>query len=173
VEEVKKHVHVAQNSGENEWYTPPQFIDAARQAMGAIDTDPASCELAQETVNASLFYTMETDGLSNQWKGRVWLNPPYSKDFVGRFISKLIEESDSKRVSEACVLLNNATDTEWFHKVVPIVSAICFLKGRISFPDSNGDPKNKPLQGQMVLYIGSNVSSFKKSFSSFGVVLRK
>ena len=40
-------------SGNNEYYTPGQFIEAAREVMGEIDLDPASCALAQETVRAN------------------------------------------------------------------------------------------------------------------------
>ena len=41
-------VHLSQNSGENEWYTPPEIIAAARTIMGRIDTDPASSEKANQ-----------------------------------------------------------------------------------------------------------------------------
>jgi len=61
--------HVSKNSGENEWYTPVQFIDAARLVMGSIDLDPASSERANETVQATTFYTKEDDGLSKTWCG--------------------------------------------------------------------------------------------------------
>src|SRR5262245_13067731 len=39
-----------------EWYTPPQYIAAARAVLGAIDLDPASSEIAQTTVQAGAFF---------------------------------------------------------------------------------------------------------------------
>src|SRR5690606_1283786 len=69
----------------NEWYTPPEYIEAARQVMGNIDVDPASNPEANTTVKASVFYTKEQDGLKQEWPGNVWLNPPYGRNTPGEF----------------------------------------------------------------------------------------
>jgi DNA N-6-adenine-methyltransferase Dam/ParB-like nuclease family protein len=78
---------VTKYTGEYEWYTPAAILDAARSVLGAIDLDPASCIEAQQTVNATTYYTDETDGLAQHWTGRVWLNPPYAADLIGQFVS--------------------------------------------------------------------------------------
>ena len=166
---VAKGCHVTANSGENEWYTPPDIIEAAREVMGGIDLDPASCELAQSNVKAKRFYTVDDDGLSKKWAGRVWLNPPYSKDLIGPFASKVVNES--ARLQQAVVLVNNATDTAWFHDLASVASAVCFLRGRVKFLDRTGKPANTPVQGQAVLYVGANVEGFRSRFSSFGFVV--
>lgn len=160
--------HVSNNSGENEWYTPPEYIEAARAAMGGIDLDPATSEKAQETVKAKKFYTADDDGLSKPWKGRVWLNPPYAKDLIGKFCDKLAEGVDGGKVVAAILLVNNATDTAWFHRVASKASAVCFVKGRIAFHDVNGEPKGKPLQGQMAMYFGGEPEAFAKEFGRLG-----
>lgn len=165
---IAKGCHVTANSGENEWYTPPEYIEAAREVMGRIDLDPASCETAQANVKAKRFYTADDDGLSKRWAGNVWLNPPYSKDLIGLFAAKVVEES--ARFDQAVVLVNNATDTSWFHQLASVSSAACFLRGRVKFLDKTGTPANTPVQGQAVLYVGDNVAKFADVFSSFGFV---
>lgn len=162
--------HVSHNSVENEWYTPAKYIEAARQVMGSIDLDPASCDKAQETVQAGQYFTMEDNGLAKEWRGNIWLNPPYSKEFVGLFASKLVEETAN--LSQAIVLVNNATDTQWFHEMASVATAICFIRGRIKFNDKNGRPANTPVQGQVCVYVGGNADRFCQVFSSFGIVAR-
>jgi hypothetical protein len=88
-----------------EWYTPAQYVDAAREVLGGIDLDPASCDQANRTVRARTYYTAQDDGLEHYWHGRVWLNPPYGKSSA-LFVGKLLAERAAGRVDAAIVLLN-------------------------------------------------------------------
>jgi len=162
--------HVSHNSVENEWYTPSKYIESARAVMGSIDLDPASCELAQETVRAGQYFTIEDNGLAKEWHGNVWLNPPYSKESIGLFAEKLVEESAN--FNQAIVLVNNATDTNWFHQIGKVASAMCFVRGRIKFNDKSGKPANSPVQGQAFIYIGGEVEKFSQVFSEFGFIAK-
>lgn len=162
--------HVSQSTGENEWYTPSQYIELARKVMGTIDLDPASSATAQKTVKAKRFFTIAEDGLSRQWRGNVWLNPPYSKDLIGRFIAALVDSYSERRVTQAVLLVNNATETAWFQSVSAWACGVCFPSGRIKFNDSSGNPKNSPLQGQAFVYLGSNWDGFEEHFRDVGSV---
>ena len=114
------HHHVSHNSLENEWYTPAPIIAAARAVMGGIDLDPASSAKANETVQATTFYSIEDDGLNKEWQGRVWMNPPYAAKLIPAFIDKL----STSNITQAIVLTNNATETQWGQSC--LVSAIVY-----------------------------------------------
>lgn len=167
-----KATHVSLNTGMPEWYTPRHFIDAARNTMGSIDTDPASSEIAQRTVQAGVFFTVEDDGLSHDWVGNVWMNPPYTAGLVDRFIDKLVRAIRNGSVPQACVLINNATETKWFQLAASVASAVCFPASRIRFLDPEGNP-GAPLQGQAILYMGSNYDLFTEEHKEFGVVWKR
>lgn len=68
--------NVRHSSETNEHYTPAEIVDAARTTLGAFDMDPASCEAANQIVQATKFFTKEDNGFTRLWKGRVFLNPP-------------------------------------------------------------------------------------------------
>lgn len=164
--------HVANNSGENEWYTPPEFIEAARKCMGSIDLDPASSSIANQTVQAEKFYTKADNGLKLKWSGNIWMNPPYSSDLIGQFIDKFVEEQGN--IKSAIILVNNATETGWFQKLANHTSAICFPSSRIKFLDTEGNPKGAPLQGQAILFYGQPKQDvdFLLAFEGFGFCSR-
>lgn len=156
--------HVANNSGENEWYTPEPILEAARAVLGAFDLDPASSELANKTVKAKRFFNAEQNGLEQEWTGRVWMNPPYAKDLIGRFADKLVASLDK---IEAITLTNNSTDTQWFQAMASKSSAICLLSRRVKFISPIGT-SSAPLQGQAVLYFGKQLSRFIAEFEHLG-----
>lgn len=165
---VKKHVHVAQNSGENEWYTPAKLIESARHVMGSISLDPATSEIANKTVGAESFFTKDDNGLEKQWHGNVWMNPPYAQPLMNQFAEKLISELDN--INQAIALVNNATETKWLQSWLGKCDAVCFPSSRIKFLDPQGNATGAPLQGQAILYFGQNKSLFSAEFSQYGAV---
>ena len=153
------------------WGTPPEWIALARQVMGGIDVDPATNIHAQETVQAKIHYTAQDSGLEHEWVGRVWMNPPYSQPLIGQFIDKLIEEIRAKRCTQACVLVNNTTDTAAGQKMLAACSAALFVAGRVPFHlPGTSTPIAGTRQGQMLLYFGAHVDRFVSAASSVGWV---
>ncbi len=166
-----KSPHVSQNTGESEWYTPFEYIACAHSVMGRIDLDPASSELANKTVRASKIYTAKDDGLSKVWGGKVWMNPPYSAELVRQFVSKFAKQVNNKDIHEGMVLVNNATETQWFNELVSVSNAVLFPSGRVKFLDPSGKP-GAPLQGQALTYSGKNLEKFINEFGGFGWIAK-
>lgn len=166
-----KKAHVANNSGNNEWYTPADYIALARKVMGGIDTDPATSEIANRTVQAAQIFTAEDNGLTKQWSGRVWCNPPYAQPLIAEFAEAIASKFEAGEIEQACVLVNNGTETGWFQRMLQAASAVCFPRSRIRFVDPEGNPSGAPLQGQAVLYLGKEPETFASVFSEKGAVL--
>jgi phage N-6-adenine-methyltransferase len=164
----KKTAHVSHNSGENERYTPPEYIAQAKVVLGCINLDPASSEVANRTVGAEKIFTAEDDGLSRDWHGNVWLNPPYAAELIGKFVGKLCRHVQDEQVDQSILLVNNATETKWFQEALGVCSAVCFPAGRVKFLDPHGAPSGAPLQGQSLLYFGPNPAAFASAFEQFG-----
>jgi phage N-6-adenine-methyltransferase len=167
IDEVVTKPHVANNTGDNEWYTPAHIIEAARSVMGGIDLDPASSEVANATVQATTYYTEMDNGLAQDWSGRVWMNPPYASDLIGGFCAKLVRHYRDGEIDQSIVLVNNATETGWFCELISVASAIVFPKGRIRFLKGDG-VLGAPLQGQAIIYIGNQSQLFYDQFVNYG-----
>lgn len=161
--------HLSQANGHEGWYTPERYIKAARVVMSGIDLDPASSAAANEVVKAAKFYTIEDDGLIQDWGGRVWLNPPYTRGVIDEFMAKLVHEYSAGNIREAIVMTNNATDTAWFHVLATVATAWFFPRGRTKFyrihPDGTQET-GPPLQGQVLTYIGPRPEVFLYEFEN-------
>ncbi len=157
-------------SGNCEWYTPSKWIEMARSAMGGIDVDPASSVIAQDTVRAAKWYDQEQDGLQHDWHGNVWLNPPYARGVIEAFIDKLLAQFQSGTAKQAIALVDNRTDTRWFHTLCSIASAVAFTKGRVNFYNESVDASS-PANGSVFVYLGPCAQAFKRAFDSDCLVL--
>jgi ParB family chromosome partitioning protein len=163
-------VRGTQGTGENEWFTPAEYVELARVVLGAIDLDPASSDKAQEVVDAERYFTKADDGLTQEWRGCVWLNPPYAQPLIADFVSKMVAERVAGRVTAAIMLTHNYTDTSWFHEAAGVADAICFTRGRVKFYDPEGEFA-APTQGQAFFYFGANVTAFFEQFKNIGFVV--
>lgn len=164
-----KVVHGTQLTGEVEWYTPPEYIEAARKVMGSIDTDPCTSVLAQQLVQAETWYTIHDNGLVNPWHGNVWMNPPYAAKLIKPFVEKLIANLDDGAVSQAIMLTHCNSDTEWYHRAWSKCKAFCQTRGRVKFYNANGKASS-PTHGHVFIYFGRRAKRFEKVFSQFGCV---
>jgi len=169
---IKKHKnpHVFNNSGNNEWYTPIDIIQAARKVMGSIDLDPASSSEANKTVKAGTYYDIKMNGKVQDWFGNVWMNPPYAQPHISDFCSLVVDQYKKTKITSACVLVNNATETSWFRVLLGACASVCFPQGRVKFHNPLGE-SSSPLQGQAIIYIGRNRAAFRETFSNMGQVL--
>lgn len=169
-EKAAKNDHRIKGTGLNEWYTPAEYLDAAREVLGGFDLDPASSAQANETVGAKNFFTIDDDGIAQPWQGSVWLNPPYSQPAIAQFSEKLASEWESGHITAAIALTHNYTDTAWFQRLAKACSAICFTRGRIGFLNPEGK-KAAPTQGQAFFYFGQDVDTFASQFGAIGFVV--
>ena len=153
-----------------EWYTPSQYIEAARDVMGGIDLDPASNELANQTVKASHFFSSAENGLEQSWSGKVFVNPPYCGK-AGFFVKKLMESYRNGDVSEAILLVSaNSTSSSWFQQLFDY--PLCFTNHRIQFYNADG-PQTGATFGSCFAYFGPSEFRFAHVFSAFGPVVKK
>jgi len=161
-------------STNNEWYTPGVFLEAVRQVLGQIDLDPASCAFANQVVQATRYYTQEDDGLHQPWFGKVWMNPPYGREEgerdsnQARWTRRLLDAYHAGDVTEAIMLVNAVPGNRWF---VPLKDyPICFPDGRIRFYNEATEA-GQPTHSNAFVYLGPNIATFDRVFSSFGAVM--
>lgn len=157
-------------SSDDEWFTPPEIIERARQALGGIDLDPASHVIAQQTIRAATFYTAADNGLDRPWFGRVWLNPPFNRTLLSLFVDKLVSEFASGAVEQAILLTHDYTDVGWFHAAARTAQLVCFPRGRIHFLAPSGD-ESTPRQGQTLFFFGREDAAFRRVFADVGLMM--
>jgi len=123
------------SSKTDNWSTPKDLYNSLNNEFN-FDFDP--CPLRSKE-----------DGLEIDWKGNIFINPPYSN--VAPFLEKGVEELNKGNAKVLVYLLASRTDVKWFHKYIynkPNVE-IRFIKGRLHF----GDSKNSaPFPSMIVIF---------------------
>ena len=145
----------------DEWYTPKNIIDE----LGDFDLDP--CAPTEQFYTANKCYTKEIDGLSQEWVGRVWLNPPYKNPIIGKFLCKMSEHGNG------IALIFNRMDTTLWHEVIfPTATALKILRGRLKFIDSNGQQGDSAGCGSVLVAFGENNAKILEQCNIEGKFIR-
>ena len=113
----------------DEWLTPPEIV----LSLGSFDLDPCA-PVARHWNTALNHYTIEDNGLTKPWFGRVWLNPPYGgPNIIGPWMRRMADHN--------CGIALTFARTEtvvFFETVWNKASSVLFIAGRLYFYHSDG-----------------------------------
>lgn len=134
----------------DEWLTPPDLLSV----LGRFDLDPCAA-LNQPWRTATSHLTVNEDGLTAPWAGRVWLNPPYSE--ADAWLERLADHN------HGTALVFARTETRWRQTHVwPKAAAVLFLAGRLTFfrPDGTKSAQGHNAGGPsaLIAYGGADVA---------------
>lgn len=138
----------------DEWLTPPEIL----RALGPFDLDPCA-PIVRPWEMASNHYTINDNGLSKQWFGRVWCNPPYGLQATA-WLERMVSHGNG------VALIFARTETEMFFKTVwDGADAILFLRGRLYFHHVDGSRAraNAGAPSVLIAYGENNVTALEKS----------
>ena len=134
--------------------SPPSII----RSLGHFDLDPCAAE-EQPTWAAMDYFTVQDDGLSQPWEGRVWLNPPYGRK-VAFWLRRLADHGNG------IALIFARTETAmFFESVWRSAAALLFIEGRLHFHFPNGQraPANAGAPSVLIAYGEDNAIALRDS----------
>ncbi len=161
----------------DENYTPntdeQPVITLVENVLGVIDLDP--CSPSPPTVPAKKYFTIEDDCLTQEWNGKVFLNPPYSNPYP--FLEKLCIEFVEGRVTEAIALLKSGTQHNKKTGVLirHCASAVCQwgagTGSRLGFMTAEGEQRKGADFDCCLVYFGQSWTIFYAHFFKYGHVM--
>ncbi len=108
------------------WLTP-RFI---LEQLGSFDLDPCAAAVNPAWV-CDRYYTTNENGLSQEWKGRVFLNPPFSN-------TSLWLDRHSRHADGISLVPATIESVVWRRSVWKLAHGIFFMHGRTRFCNPDG-----------------------------------
>ena len=118
------------SSKDQTWETPIDFFNKL-DSIFKFELDVAASD---DNHKCDRYYTEETDGLAQDWKGVCWMNPPYGRHQI-KWIEKASMEAN-KGATVVCLIPARPDTKVWQNIIFPNASVICFIKGRLKFGNS-------------------------------------
>lgn len=124
-------------------------------------------QIAKLWQTATQMYNKNHDGLTKDWVGRVWLNPPYSRPLIERFVKRLAEHGNG------IALLFNRCDSKMFQDVIfEKATAMKFLRNRIRFFRPDGTRGDSPGCGSILIAFGEDNADILRTCNIAGKYVR-
>jgi phage N-6-adenine-methyltransferase len=124
--------YYARHNTSNEWATPAPLFAALNREFG-FTLDVCASELNHRCAR---YFTSEQDGLTQEWTGVCWMNPPYGRE-IGAWIRKAVASAEAG--ATVVCLIPSRTDTSWWHdEIIRSGAEVRFLRGRIRFNSGKG-----------------------------------
>ena len=130
------------SSATDMWATPQDFFD---RLNGVFQFETDVCALPSNA-KCHKFFTPEQDGLSKDWKGTCWMNPPYGRE-IGKWVEKAYLQARFHGSTVVC-LLPARTDTRWWHDYC-VKGEVHYVKGRLKF---GGSENSAPFPSAVVVF---------------------
>ena len=111
-----------------DWETPPDLF-AALDAEFHFDIDVCA---TSENTKCERYYAPDDDAFFWPWTGTCWMNPPYSRGQIGRWMQRAFEESQ-KDGCRVVALVHARTDTRWFQAYGLRAVELRFIADRLRF----------------------------------------
>jgi hypothetical protein len=144
--------------------TPPEIIAATLEVFGGtIDLNP--CAGDGSNVPALASYGRDT-GLTQPWKGKVFVNPPPGCD-LARWIDRMVGQHLGGKATDVIALLPALTNAPWLDQLGQALE--CKIRGSLSFDRRGGSTKSPYL----VFYMGGLRTRFIKSFAAIGPICER
>jgi len=142
---VNKELATSKGCDNKDKWETPQFIFNVLNEEFSFTLDPC-CDV--NTAKCKNFFTEKEDGLIQSWKNEiVFVNPPYSRGNIDKWMKKCYEESLNG--TKIIALIPVSSSSNWWHKYVWNKSEIRFYKGRIKFV---GAPFTAPFSSCLAIY---------------------
>ncbi len=131
-------------SNTDDWATPQDFFDKLNREFN-FELDVCASDTNHK---CSKYFTVEDDGLKQEWKGICFMNPPYGR-VIGEWVKKAYESS-LNGATVVC-LVPARTDTTWWHRYC-MKGEVRLVRGRLKF----GDGLNSAPFPSAVVIFGKN-----------------
>ena len=137
----------AKHDYSDEWYTPPEIP----KALGRFDLDPC----AGPSCHARRNIRRPKCGLQVAWRGRIWLNPPYSD--IQPWLTRFLEHGNG------IALVNARCETLWFQRLAAKADGLLMIRRRVKFTSDRLTESGPTVGSILVALGGGNAEALRES----------
>lgn len=132
---------------DDEYATPKDLLRDLDRAVGGFNLGAASGAEDHYLIPNTL--TKEDNALLHPWAGKVYLNPPYSRKLIPRFVKKAYTQATHGPAEVVVCLVPVRTSADWWQEWAMRATTICYIDHRLKF---EGKEHHAPFDNAILVY---------------------